>query len=105
MLVFTLLLSQRAMVCAGELRLSRHYDDNMVLQRATPVLTRGFADKGAEVTVNFSNQTRKPKADGNGLPAVEFNTDAHDYPKNIRTLGQGDRAQQQRLQQRCTLNT
>jgi len=50
------------MAGAAELRFSRHYDDNMVLQCEKPVLIRGLADKGVEVTVSFSNQTKKTKA-------------------------------------------
>ncbi|MBT7064920.1 MAG: hypothetical protein HN919_01335, partial [Verrucomicrobia bacterium] len=60
------------MVCAAELKFSRHYNDNMVLQREKPVLIRGFAHKGADVTVSFSKQTKKAKADVNGQWSVSL---------------------------------
>jgi len=71
-LILTILVSPGAIVCAAELRFSRHYDDKMVLQREKPVLIRGFADKGADVTVSFSGQTKKAKADGNGEWSVSL---------------------------------
>jgi sialate O-acetylesterase len=51
---------------AGELRFSRHYNHDMVLQREKPVLIKGFAENDAEVTVSFLGQTQKTKADANG---------------------------------------
>ena len=57
---------------AVELSFSRHYSDNMVLQRDKPVLVRGFAGKGAEVIATFAGQTQKAKADGNGVWAITF---------------------------------
>jgi len=54
------------MVQAEDLAFSRHYSDNMVLQREKPVLIRGFATKGADVTVTFAGQTKKETADANG---------------------------------------
>jgi sialate O-acetylesterase len=56
----------------ADLRFSQHYSDNMVLQREKPVLVRGFADKGAEVTVTFADQTKKTKADGDGSWSVRL---------------------------------
>ncbi len=60
------------MACAAELSFSRHYDDRMVLQREKPVLIRGFADKGADVTVSLLGQTKKAKAGGNGQWSVSL---------------------------------
>jgi sialate O-acetylesterase len=51
---------------AADLSFSRHTSDNMVLQREKPVLIRGFADRGAEITVCFAGQTKKTKADDKG---------------------------------------
>ncbi|MDP6523109.1 MAG: DUF6288 domain-containing protein [Kiritimatiellia bacterium] len=51
---------------AAELRFSRSLSDNAVLQRGKSVTIRGFADKGAEVTVTFGSQSKKTKADKNG---------------------------------------
>ncbi len=51
---------------ADELRFCRHYGDGMVLQREKPVLIRGFAEKGADVTVRLSGQTKDAKANGAG---------------------------------------
>ncbi|MDT8390349.1 MAG: DUF6288 domain-containing protein [Lentisphaeria bacterium] len=74
----------------GGVRFSRHYSDNMVLQRGKPVVIRGFADEGTDVTITFAPrqgsgqaprqgsgqaprqgsgqaaQTKKTKADENG---------------------------------------
>lgn len=60
------LFSLTVLAGAGELRFSRHYSDNMVLQRDKPVLIRGFAGKGAEVTVEFAGQKKTAKADKDG---------------------------------------
>jgi len=59
-----------SMAHAGELKFSRHYSDKMVLQREKPVLVRGFADKGAEVTVSFAGQARKSKVGPGGVWSV-----------------------------------
>jgi len=48
---------------AGELRFARHFSDNMVIQRDKPILVKGFADKGATVTVCLAGQTRTATAD------------------------------------------
>jgi sialate O-acetylesterase len=60
------LLSFSMLANAGELRLSRTLSDNAVLQCEKPVTIRGFADKGAKVTVTFSGQAKDTKADENG---------------------------------------
>jgi len=62
-----LLLSVGSATHAAGLRLSRHYTSNMVLQREKPVLIRGVADQGAEVTVTFAGQTKKARADESGV--------------------------------------
>ena len=69
-----LLLLHGAIAFAGELRFSRHYGDNMVLQRGKPVLIRGFADNGASVTVSFSGQSKKAKVDNNGEWSVTLDS-------------------------------
>ena len=58
---------------AAELTFSRHYSDHMVLQRDKPALVRGFADKGAEVTVSFAGQSKKAQADDSGAWSVTLN--------------------------------
>jgi sialate O-acetylesterase len=55
-----------AWVEAAELAFSRHYSDNMVLQRDKPVLIRGFANPDADVTVTFASQIKKTKAGKDG---------------------------------------
>ena len=65
-----LLLTFASTVLAGELKFSRHYTDHMVLQREKPNLIRGFADKGAAVTVTFSGQSKQAKADDAGQWSV-----------------------------------
>jgi hypothetical protein len=68
---FTLALLVAAMAGnAGALELNRYFTDNMVLQRDKPTVIRGTAEKGAEVTVEFSGQKKKGKADENGNWAV-----------------------------------
>ena len=67
-----LLLLQGTFLFGGELRFSRYYDDRMVLQRGKPVLVRGFAEKGAEVTVSFSGQAKKTQANGEGEWSVSL---------------------------------
>src|SRR4051812_17495326 len=50
----------------SNIRLPRIIGDNMVVQRNKPVKIWGWADKGETVTVNFNNQNKKVKADGQG---------------------------------------
>jgi len=65
-LIAASLISLAATLNAADLRLSRHYTSNMVVQREKPVLIRGFADKGATVTLTFAGQSKETKADDNG---------------------------------------
>lgn len=55
---------------AAELRLSRLFSDNMVLQRDQPVTIRGFADAGAKVDVTFADVTKTATADEKGQWSV-----------------------------------
>ena len=55
---------------AAELRLSRFFTSDMVLQRGKPIAIKGFADKGSTVTVKFSGQEKTAKADDNGQWSV-----------------------------------
>ena len=71
-LIAWLVVSLSALTQAADVRFSRHYSDKMVLQREKPVLIRGFAGKGAEVTVSFAGQTKKTKAGGNGQWSVSL---------------------------------
>ena len=48
------------------LELNRNFTDNMVLQRDKPLVIRGSAKKGAEVTVTFSGQKKTAKANDDG---------------------------------------
>lgn len=57
---------------AAELRLSRCFTDNMVLQREKPVLVKGFADAGADVMVAFAGQEQKATADKEGTWSVSL---------------------------------
>ena len=60
------------------LELNRNFTDNMVLQRDKPLVIRGTADKGADVTVAFApstgsgqaGQTKTGKADDAGVWSV-----------------------------------
>jgi len=66
----TLLSLSAAGVTAAELRFSRQFTDNMVIQRDRPATITGFADKGAQVTVTFLGQKKAAKADENGAWSV-----------------------------------
>jgi len=65
-LTLTLAVLMAAVANGAELRLSRAFTDNMVLQREKPVKVWGSADKGAKVTVAFAGQSKTATADGNG---------------------------------------
>ena len=79
---------------AADLGFSRHYSDNMVLQREKPVQLRGFADKGAEVTVTFAprqgsgqaGQTKKAKASPEGVWSVTLDPMAADAKPQTLTV-------------------
>lgn len=57
-----LLLTFASILFAGELKFSRHFTDDMVLQREKPNLIRGIADKGEAVTVTFAGQPKEARA-------------------------------------------
>ncbi len=57
---------------AGELRVSRHFGDGMVLQRGKPVTVTGFADEGSAVTVEMAGQSEAATADNAGAWRVTF---------------------------------
>lgn len=65
-LIIIAILSFSLLVHAENLRFSRCYSSNMVLQREKPVLVRGFAEAGAEVTITFAGQEHTAKADADG---------------------------------------
>ena len=63
----TLALLMAAMAGNGwALELNRYFSDGMVLQRDKPTVIRGTAEKGTEVTVEFSGQKKAAKVDENG---------------------------------------
>ena len=55
---------------AFALEMNRFFSDNMVVQRDKPLVIRGTADKGAEVTVAFAGQTKSAKANDDGVWTV-----------------------------------
>ncbi|MBT3297110.1 MAG: sialate O-acetylesterase, partial [Verrucomicrobia bacterium] len=55
------LLMVTASVSTADITLNNYFSDSMVLQRDKPVKVWGSADKGADVTVSFSGQTKKTK--------------------------------------------
>lgn len=61
LLAFAAVLSARA-----ELKLASPFTDHMVLQREMPVPVWGWADAGAQVTVEFANQKKTATADNDG---------------------------------------
>jgi len=70
-------------VSGAELRFNNYFTDNMVLQGGKPVLIKGFADKGATVTVSFAGQTKTAKAE-DGTWAVTLDAlSASDKPQKL----------------------
>ena len=65
-LAFTGLLLVLPCSIRAEVKPSRIFSDNMVLQRDCPVPVWGTADPGEEVTVAFGGQTKTTKADADG---------------------------------------
>jgi len=55
---------------AADLALSRHFSDNMVLQREKPVVISGTAGAGAKIAVTFAGQTETATADDEGAWSV-----------------------------------
>ncbi len=54
------------MPASAELSFSRHFGNDMVLQRDKPVTVTGFADKGVSVTVTLADQKKTTIADDDG---------------------------------------
>ena len=61
-----------AVVSAAELKMPSIFADHMVLQRDAKVPVWGWADAGAEVTVEFSDQKKTVKADRTGKWMVKL---------------------------------
>ena len=57
---------------AAEFKLAGIFTDHAVLQRDTPVPVWGWADAGAEVTVEFAGQKKQAVADANGKWTVKL---------------------------------
>jgi len=70
-------------VGGSELRLNNYYTDHMVLQSEKPVLVKGFADKGATVTVSFAGQTKTAKAEDGAWSVTLDPMPASDKPRNL----------------------
>ncbi len=61
------------------------FTDNMVLQRSRPVALWGDATPGSEITLNFSGQTAKAKADARIVDrTVEVFSKRVPKPKSVR---------------------
>jgi sialate O-acetylesterase len=63
---------------AGELRLAKTITDHTVLQREMAVPVWGWAEPGAEVTVQFAGQKKTDTADDGGKWMVRLDPEVHD---------------------------
>lgn len=89
-LIFLFALMATASLWANGLSLNRYFSDNMVLQRDKPMVIRGSADEGAEVTVEFSGQKQSTQADGKGWWRVTLAPiSASSEPATLRVTSNG----------------
>ena len=83
-LLSALFLTSLLPLAAAELRLASVLADHMVLQRDKPVAVWGWADAGAEVTVEFAAQKKTSKADAHGKWLVKLDPmPASDQPRDL----------------------
>ena len=61
----------------AKLELPRVFGDDMVVQRDKPVQVWGWADKGAQVAVEFSGQSKKTTADDSGKWLLALDASPH----------------------------
>lgn len=74
------------------LELNRYFSDNMVLQREKPMVIRGTADKGSDVTVTFAGQTKTGKADDTGVWSVTLDAvPANKTPQELTVSSGSDK--------------
>jgi len=80
-----------AAVNAGELKLARVFQDNMVLQADKRVAVWGTADAGADVSVRFGGQEAKSKAgaDGRWLARFEKPFAISKVGRELKVIGAG----------------
>jgi sialate O-acetylesterase len=71
-LVLVILMAWTVVAGAAELRMPGIFSDEMVLQRDTKVPVWGWADAGAEVTVEFAGQKKTAKAGKDGKWMVKL---------------------------------
>lgn len=64
----------------GNIRLSRIFGDNMVLQRNQPIPVWGWADANEKVTVQFNKQIKNAKADRNGRWMIQLDPESAGGP-------------------------
>ena len=83
-LLSALFLASLLPLTAAELKLASVLADHMVLQRDKPVAVWGWADAGAEVTVEFAAQKKTSKADAHGKWLVKLDPmPASDQPRDL----------------------
>ena len=77
---------------ASELKLTKIFSDNMILQRDMPVPIWGWADPGEEITVQFNGQKKSAIASNDGKWMVRLDSlRASCQPKILTVTGKNDR--------------
>ena len=78
-------------VMAGELKFTRIFSDNMVLQRDVPAPIWGWADPGEKIEVQFNGQEKSATADADGKWMVRLDPlTASCDPKMMTVTGKTD---------------
>ena len=84
-IVLAIVLCIASVTQAQELTLASLFSDSMVLQRGKKVPVWGTAKPDAEITVEFSGQTKVSQADSNGRWMIELDAmDANADPQTLR---------------------
>jgi sialate O-acetylesterase len=76
-------------LAAAELRMSRLFTDDMVIQRDRPVPVWGWADPGTAVSVSFNGKKAEGKADPAGKWSVTLPAAALGAPAELTVAGGG----------------
>jgi sialate O-acetylesterase len=75
----------------AEVTVHNMFDQNMVLQRGKPVEVRGRGDVGESVTVTYSGQTKKARADDKGNWSIKLDAlKASAEPKDLVVSGRSN---------------
>ncbi|MBC7889316.1 MAG: hypothetical protein H7Z13_15675 [Ferruginibacter sp.] len=86
-MLLSILVSFIACTVSANVRLTKIFGDNMVLQRDQTIPVWGWADSREKITLRFNKQTREVTADGSGKWKINFTAEAAGGPYQLVITG------------------